>query len=352
MYSIAILGQHNPGESDIVATVLARLCRRSGFEDLSLYQGAAPPPAAPDAYTLSANLTRILIAAGYGTELIDVAYRPGREQIRLATSGYLLSELPLGQFAEDRYGAPHLNITQAGLSAVVAATDSPQVQPPLAELEKEFPLVINTCAEATNNTHGPTHTLWQANIPQAPENANITWLADHATAWQCSTLKTTHYWFTVPVQSSPDEHAWPAPLAEAARIAQLLMPFSPTESVVREHWTEGNVAHLGRACYSPLPYRREAWLLGLEDAWVISRMLENYEEALHEGLAQYARFRRPRAIKVQRTSNETQHAYLVSDKLAQAKRNLGIAFRTRFLPEMAMQRIDWLYQYDCIKGFH
>ena len=32
--------------------------------------------------------------------------------------------------------------------------------------------------------------------------------------------------------------------------------------------------------------------------------------------------------------------------------HLGTALSTRFLPEIAMQKLDWVYGYDCIKGFH
>lgn len=355
MYPIAIIGEHCTAHSDIESAVVANLCRRSGFEDIRLFStpNREISHITPGAYTLGANLTRILIATGCNKELLETGYRPGREQVRLAASGYLLSELPLGQFAEDRYCAPHLNISHENLTRMVSSTQESEPQPALSELEKTFPLIINTAAEIDvgEDRTNYTHNLWQAMVPGPPATANITWLADHATAWQCSTADATYYWFAVPDGFAPDELSWPGALAEAASNTHLLMPIH-NHVHVREHWAEGSVTHLGRACYPASPYRREAWLLGLEDAWVISRMLENYEEAMHEGVQQYTRFRRPRAVKVQRTTSEVMQTYLTADKLTQTKRNLGIAFRTRFLPEMAMQRIDWLYQYDCIKGFH
>ena len=37
--------------------------------------------------------------------------------------------------------------------------------------------------------------------------------------------------------------------------------------------------------------------------------------------------------------------------LRRLTRNLGMGMRHRLLPELAMQRDDWQFEYDCIKGF-
>jgi 2-polyprenyl-6-methoxyphenol hydroxylase-like FAD-dependent oxidoreductase len=91
--------------------------------------------------------------------------------------------------------------------------------------------------------------------------------------------------------------------------------------------------------------------VGLEDAWVLSRMLENYEEAVDEGLREYARFRRARANRLSRAAAVRAEQYFENTRLGRLGRNLNLALSTRFLPEIAMQRIDWLYGHDCIRGF-
>ena len=122
-------------------------------------------------------------------------------------------------------------------------------------------------------------------------------------------------------------------------------------SSLREFWHEGTTAYLGDACRSAPPWLRETRLLGFEDAWVVSRMLENYEEDLHDGLASYAQFRRPRTAKVARLEAEVGARLARTDKFRRLLGHIGAAASARFLPEIAMQRIDWLYQYDCIRGF-
>jgi 2-polyprenyl-6-methoxyphenol hydroxylase-like FAD-dependent oxidoreductase len=91
--------------------------------------------------------------------------------------------------------------------------------------------------------------------------------------------------------------------------------------------------------------------LGLEDAWVLSRMLENYEEDTADGLAAYAKYRRPRARRIAREVTATVKQHNALSPLGRLRRNINIAFSTRFIPEIAMQRIDWHYDYDCIRGF-
>ena len=115
MYSVAILG------TGISAHLMARLCNRSGFDDVSLTTSDGQEPDQllaengphNDLDTLAASQTRVLFALGLGEALMDHACLPDREQVRLAASGYLLSELPLGKFYQDRYGAPMLNIHPA-----------------------------------------------------------------------------------------------------------------------------------------------------------------------------------------------------------------------------------------------
>ena len=106
MYPVAVVGDNPAARAALLA------CRRSGFNDLtwSSIPDESKPSTLPPAYTLPANITRV-IQALCGTQALDtLAYAPDREQIRFGPSAYLLSELPLGQFSQDRYGAPHVNI--------------------------------------------------------------------------------------------------------------------------------------------------------------------------------------------------------------------------------------------------
>ena len=54
--------------------------------------------------------------------------------------------------------------------------------------------------------------------------------------------------------------------------------FNPQLPRIREHYHDGTRVFLSSARYQPHPIAPESIWLGLEDAWVLARMLENHEE--------------------------------------------------------------------------
>jgi hypothetical protein len=349
MYRIAVVGTNPTARASILA------CQLAGFDDItwvSPEDESNAATAAVAAKTLPANLTRLITALGGGKTLLSRGHIPDREQVRFAASGYLLSELPLGKFAQDRYGAPHVNIADADLNQALGCTNELLSNTGLDQLANSHEVVL-VCADPLLIDPEPTHELWQAKlaVDATTRNANVTWLGHGQTGWQFSTPEHTHYVFSTPVDVPLEKTAWHASLHEAIDTATLVGSFNTAGGPVRDHWQEGNVAYLGEACYGGNIYRRESLCLGLEDAWVVSRMLENYEEDIFDGLAEYERYRRPRTKKVARTSAEVAAKQVIRAPLLQVMRNLDTAFSTRFMPEIAMQRIDWLYNYDCIRGF-
>lgn len=343
MVSVAIRGT-NP------TALAARLaCRAAGFDTVDLFPGAGAPEAS--AVTLPANLTRIVVALGRGKALEESATTPDREQVRFGKSGYLLSELPLGQFARDRYGAPCVNLTGHELHAVLGGDEHVGPPQPMDELSSRYNIVLD-CGAGDCPTRA-THTLWYAETTTYPPlaSANVTWLLPGQTAWLLNTPAATHVYFATLRDARPDPAQWHACLAEAAAMAVPEMTFNPTHTGIRDQWFTGNVVRLGPACRQDNPFRRECLHTGLEDAWVLGRMLDNYEEDIQTGLREYEKYRLPRTTKIARDAANTALSYTSNETITNLRRNLGIAFATRFLPEIAMQRVDWLYAYDCIRGF-
>ncbi len=338
MYAINVAG----GGITARATLLA--CRVAGFNDLS-WSGRDEPEYQPPAATLAANLTRVVNALGRGEALLEHGHVPDREQVRIATSGFLLAELPLGRFIHDRYSAPHINIDNNSLREVL----DPGALP--AQTHDQVTVSVETAPTPTDRE--TTHTLWHASIEHdQPAHANVTWLGTGAHAWQFSTRSLSHVIFSLPRDATPDSYPWHASLTPASVAAEPVHHFVANEApTVREHWYAGACAYAGAACFEGHPYRREANHFGLEDAWVLSRMLENYEEDFADGFAEYERYRRARLNRVARQAAATVALYDRSGAWARALRNVNIALAARFLPEIAMQRVDWLYNYDCIRGF-
>ena len=336
MYEIAILDDQNALP---IAPLLERLLNRSGFGSVTRFVDASEPRLAP-ALTLGANQTRILHAAGIDAHVLGHA--PDRAQWRLSPSAYLIAELPLGAFYQDRYGAPLIN---ADIDAISTELPTGDLAPWTELSESAYALVVDARTPASE-TEGAE--LFVSVAAPTAARANTTWFEGEAIAWHCSTP--TPGCVLLPEHARlPSEGRWHAQLQAAAHEARptgIRVPNAP-----REHWTEGKRVYLGQACSSAHPISRETWLTGWEDAWVLSRMLENYEEDIADGLSEYQRYRRPRAQKIDRTNTETMRRMLADSSLRRGLSHLNRALSTRFLPEIAMQRIDWLYQYDCIRGF-
>jgi salicylate hydroxylase len=118
-----------------------------------------------------------------------------------------------------------------------------------------------------------------------------------------------------------------------------------------DYWYAGKVVLLGDACH-PLPvYSMQGACAAIEDAWVLGTMMERWEDTPAEGFSDYQRYRLPRVKKLRL------QAIIAAANLSMAqrsdiwRRNVKWALTSRFLPEMSMEALDWLYGYDCIKGF-
>jgi len=348
MYPLAVIGDN------VAARAIVHAAQANGFDDITWI--ATPQTSTIPATTLSANLTRVIHALGLGDALQQVSFQPDREQVRFAASGYLLTELPLGKFSSDRYGTQHVNIEQQALLSLLTPryplTDKLDTAPQGQALEQNHSLVLD-CTPGQLQAGAPTHELWYATMPFEADiaKANMTWLGQGQTCWQFATPSALHYIFATPADRPLVRKEWHASLQEPLDRAEQILQFDALNTAVREHWYEGHIAFLGEACYTINPFHRETHHIGLEDAWVLSRMMDNYEEDIGDGLREYQKYRRPRVQKIAAKNALAAQQHLPTDKIRRMRRNISLAFGTRFMPEIAMQKIDWLYSYDCIRGF-
>lgn len=353
MYPIAIVG------TDPNAAVARLACEKAGFSDIALIGDACR---SLPATTLGANTTRILSALGLGEVLAGIAHVPDREQLRLAKSAYLVAELPLAGFYADRYGSALVNVEAADLDQILNANVEPHsdldVPPSIDDLAQNYALVVVTNPNNLKNsinseptTPADAFTYFHSTAPLADTmtNCNISWLGDRQVAWQYSTSRMTHFIFASAADKALNPADWHHSLHDV--VDRATVTTLSTSAGVREHWQEGNFVYLGQASYNATPFFREALACGFEDAWVLSRMLENYEEAMLEGLREYVKYRRPRAQKIILESNTRAKDCNQPQKSRRILRNIGSAVSTRFLPEIAMSKRDWFHGHDCIKGF-
>ena len=142
MYSVAVIGD-SP-----VAHIAALACKAAGFSNTK--QFASVNTHSVDENTVQcipASASRIINALS-PKSIESIGLRPDREQVRLGRSAYLLSELPLGNFYFDRYGAPLVNCTRKELIELLAQHDA--LDPiheinssePIKEIEEDYELAI------------------------------------------------------------------------------------------------------------------------------------------------------------------------------------------------------------------
>ena len=337
--------------SNPTANILRLACEKIGLNKLAQIPTQRTPlvPAA----ILPANISRVIAALRSEERLRDLAIIPNRKMVRFSKSGYLISEIPLGKFYCDRYGANLFNISEANLQKLL----SDQIQCDQANVLKGF--------NANEDVIALTHPARQDEITRAkfstyyaklPFDKNIahintTWIGRKQIAFQFSTEETQHIVFLIPHAENIDPDQWHHSIKEAAASALIQKPNVPKNPFDKNIHLLNSAVRLGSAWY------QEDWLFpetihaGIEDAWVLGRMLENYEEETNEALSNYTKYRLPRMNRFARYTNNESSKLLNARRSQRFADHLRLAFSTRFIPEIFMSSQDWLHGYDCLKGF-
>ena len=84
---------------------------------------------------------------------------------------------------------------------------------------------------------------------------------------------------------------------------------------------------------------------------MLSRMMENYEEDIGDGLAAFESFLRPSHRRVALHMRDYLFRFTEPLLHKRALQHVGMGLQSRLLPELALAQQDWLYEHDVIKGF-
>ncbi|MFW6093186.1 MAG: FAD-dependent monooxygenase [Pseudomonadota bacterium] len=396
MFSLGIVG------AGIGGLTLALACREAGLRDITLYEQAGAAEGLGAGVQLSPNATRVLLALGLRRTLEQVSFHPQAVHLRTWRTGYLLATRPLGPFSEARYGAPYYHVHRADLHAMLldavrargitlrTAThcrgadqdhDGPWVELDDSAVRHDVvvgcdgirSVVRNAVVEGTAPRF-TGHVAWRAMVPadalaQAP-------VAPTATVWLGPGRHFVHYyvragelvnfvgvveagqWREVswrskgdPAELAADFAGWNPMVGSLIEAAEDVYKWALFDHEPLPTWTRGGITLLGDACHPMLPYLAQGAAMAIEDAWVLSRMLERWEDLPREGLGEYERYRRPRTARVQQRSRQQGEEFHLADPGAVMRRNFKLAVGSRLLPEVAMRQYDWLHGYDCIRGF-
>lgn len=381
--SIGVIG------AGVGGLTLALICRHLGIGDVRIYPEAVPDAADDHLLELGSNATRVLHALGLKDGLQEGAIEPQFSFTRTGQGGILLTQRPLGAFSVARYGAPTYLITRSKLLWLLetacrardiefAADSFTEITPESGELHfADGSRVVHDAIIGCDGTRSrvrdvlgsaewgldPSVCVVSARTNVAPADHSInTWSGPHRYCVQYPVSNDRTDLLVVirsdaaNLTSAEDAihvglRNWHPRLQECLENVTEARNHAVIDSEPLEHWYAGKVALLGDACH-PLPiYSTQGACAAIEDAWVLGTMMERWEETPAEGFSDYQRYRRPRVKKLRREAVISAADLLTARQSDIWRRNIKWALTNRFLPEMSMEALDWLYGYDCIKGF-
>ncbi|MGI9326660.1 MAG: FAD-dependent oxidoreductase [Pseudomonadales bacterium] len=340
--------------------------------------------------SISPNGTRVLRALGLRQALDRIAEVPQALRQRVGSNGFLMSDLPLGKLSEDRFGAAFLTLEYQQLRTLLleAARNADisiayqhecvgiqgQTLKFTSQPNQNHQLIVGadgpdsslrTGSMATQQPPLASGWLWHAQVPFAavPESlqqpALSYWLGPgrylfHGVQVQQQRLHLTAC--TQQLEVSTDDlpgvfASWQSSLRGMLAAAQnvhcepLLRHPAPTAV------SAGTVALIGDAGHPMAPHLDQGACLALEDAWVLSRFIDQHEEQPQQACGQYQRYRLKRVTLMADRAWEEGRRRMAHPGLGRTLDQLRSSLGSRFLPELAMQRLDWIYRYDCIRGF-
>ncbi len=106
-------------------------------------------------------------------------------------------------------------------------------------------------------------------------------------------------------------------------------------------WSDGHIGLVGDACHPMLPFLAQGAGMGLEDAYVLAKMLE--AKGIEAGLQAYEAARKPRATRVQKGAARNAWSYHLRNPLVRgvAHKVLGMVTQKTLLGQF-----DYLYGHD------
>jgi salicylate hydroxylase len=105
------------------------------------------------------------------------------------------------------------------------------------------------------------------------------------------------------------------------------------------HWCSGSIALIGDAAHPVLPFLAQGAALAIEDAVTLANCIAAERSDISAALSDYEVLRRPRSARVQHLSQRFGWLYHLRGPLRVA-RNVMLARRNE---QTALQRFDWLY---------
>jgi salicylate hydroxylase len=349
---------------------------------------------------LSPNATRVLMTLGLGQKLKSSAVAPEAIRVRKARSGDDIVRMPLGEFAELRYGAPYWALSRSDLQTALldAARAHPDVDLKFGIRVEDFALhahgitVAGKRGQESIEERGVAFVgadgLWsvvRARLgDDAPPrfNRRVAWRAmvpsdlvppelrePVVQLWLGWKTHMVHY----PVKAGAlinvvaiVSDTWEQPgWSETGRRHEILGRFSPRfwaeparallgtpdhwhkwalyDRPPLQRWGNGPVTLLGDAAHPMLPFLAQGAAAAIEDAALLAECM-TWTIDVPSAMRRYEGMRRARTARIQRAARKNGSRFHLAGPDA-AMRNLLLRWRGG---EKLLSRYDWLYDWRVV----
>jgi len=368
---------------------------------VTLCEEAEAPGEVGAGLQVSPNAAKVLRWLGVLDAVAERAFNPLAATMRNGTTGAQIFQVPLAERAEARWGAPYLHVHRADLlAALTAAAESAGVAIRCGTkvashvVRPEGPVLRMTDGEVLEGdlvigADGIRSVLRsEINGPEKPEfTGQIAWrglieadrlprglVAPEATVWAgpqrhlvtyCLRGGTLVNFVAVEERAQWTAEGWSAPgdpnelrcafdgwhrdvtglLAHVEKT--FLWGLFGRPAQVR--WAQGPVALIGDAAHPMLPFLAQGAAMALEDAAVLVRALQAYDQ-IPEALLAYETRRWDRVTRVQDRSRANGR-FFHRHPGGGLKAHWGLVSAvSRLAPGLATRQLDWLYGYDASAG--
>lgn len=345
---------------------------------------------------LGPHAVKVLQSLGLAGKLAADAVSPPTIRVMSGRRAQPVVEIPLGDYAERRYGAPYWCLHRQDLHRALAAAATAD---PRIEIDFDFRVETITDDGSAVRAHGRSgrnasgvaligadglwstarssilpdmatpgeaqfsgYTAWRAVLPVEavsglrPEGVEL-WMLPEAHAVLYPVRAGTALNIVVVLTEGPIEEgfdvagtretmltaaAWPDRLGAILEQVPGWLRWALYRRPEAAPWTKGRVLLAGDAAHPLLPFLAQGAAMGLEDAWAIGRALSSGVKDVEALWRAVVSRRKPRADRVVKASNRNAWSFHLTGGLGQAR---DLALST-LGGKRLLSAYDWLYGYS------